>query len=438
MAAVELRHYPQVSAPLQAYVRESVLPRYDAYDKAHSRSHILSVISQSMELYGRLVEKEEHGPDGTPLNPDMIFAIAAYHDIGVCEGREFHHLVSGRMLEADTVLRQWFTQEQIRLMREAVEDHRSSNKSWPRSIYGRIVAEADKLIDFDTVFSRAILYARANYPELTDEEIFQKSYGHLLEKYGEGGYMRLQFSDSPNALRLAELREKLRDQELMRREFALFQVHPLEPFVPDGARVLLLGSFPPPRARWSMEFFYPNFQNDMWRIMGLLFYGDAGHFVMPGQKRFDYERVVEFCRREGIALYDAAYMVKRLRGNASDNFLKIIEPTDIPALLARMPSCRAVVSTGGKSAEQIASILDVPVPSVGGSVPFIISAPSTFSALSAASVPSATSTSSDSTASSTSGVSSRTVTFYRMPSSSRAYPLSLEKKAAAYARIFGL
>ena len=412
----KLRQYPEVCGRLQTYVRECVLPRYDAYDKAHSRSHILSVISQSMELYGRLVEKGERGPDGAPLNPDMIYAIAAYHDIGVCEGREFHHLASGRMLEADTVLRQWFSEEQIRLMREAVEDHRSSNKSWPRSIYGRIVAEADKLIDFDTVFSRAILYARANYPELTDEEIFQKSYGHLLEKYGEGGYMRLQFSDSPNALRLAaELREKLRDPELMRREFALFQVHPLEPFVPDGARVLLLGSFPPPRARWSMEFFYPNFQNDMWRIMGLLFYGDAGHFVMPGQKRFDYERVVEFCRREGIALYDAAYMVKRLRGNASDNFLKIIEPTDIPALLVRMPSCRAVVSTGGKSAEQIASILDVPVPSVGGSVPFTIST---------------------SSAASTSGVSSRTVTFYRMPSSSRAYPLSLDRKAAAYARIF--
>ena len=411
----KLRQYPEVCARLQTYVRECVLPRYDAYDKAHSRSHILSVISQSMELCGRLVEKGERGPDGAPLNPDMIYAIAAYHDIGVCEGREFHHLVSGRMLEADPVLRQWFSPEQIGLMREAVEDHRSSNKSWPRSIYGRIVAEADKLIDFDTVFSRAVLYARAHYPELSEEEIFQKSYGHLVDKYGEGGYMRLQFADSPNALRLAELREKLRDPELMRREFSLFQVHPLEPFVPDGARVLLLGSFPPPHARWSMEFFYPNFQNDMWRIMGLLFYGDAGHFVMPGQKRFDYERVVEFCRREGIALYDAAYMVKRLRGNASDNFLKIIEPTDIPALLARMPSCRAVVSTGGKSAEQIASILDVPVPSVGGSVPFTISAPS---------------------AASTSGVSSRTVTFYRMPSSSRAYPLSLDRKAAAYAQVF--
>lgn len=223
--------------------------------------------------------------------------------------------------------------------------------------------------------------------------------------------MRLQFSDSPNALRLAELREKLRDPELMRREFALFQVHPLEPFVPEGAKVLLLGSFPPPHARWSMEFFYPNFQNDMWRIMGLLFYGDPGHFVVPGQRRFDYERVAAFCRNEGIAMYDAAYMVKRLRGNASDNFLKIMEPTDIQALLAKMPSCHAVVSTGGKSAEQIASILDVTVPPVGGSVSFSLSM---------------------------SGASSRSMTFFRMPSSSRAYPLPLAKKAAAYAGVFGI
>ena len=287
-------------------------------------------------------------------------------------------------------------------------DHRSSNKSWPRSIYGRIVSEADKVIDFDTVFSRAILYARANCPEMTDEEIFRKSYGHLLDKYGDGGYMRLQFPDSPNAVRLADLREKLGDEELMRREFSLFEVHPLRPFVPDNARVLLLGSFPPPHARWSMEFFYPNFQNDMWRIMGLLFYGDKEHFVVPGQKRFDYARVVDFCRREGIALYDAAYMVKRLRGNASDNFLKIIEPTDIQSLLSSMPSCSAVVSTGGKSAEQIASILDVPVPAVGGFVQFTLQP------------------------------SQRTVTFHRMPSSSRAYPMSLDRKAAAYASVLVL
>ena len=374
---------PEVSRSLQQYVTENILPRYDSYDKAHSRRHIQSVIEQSMGIFRKLSAGQMDGGRRYELNPDMAYAIAAYHDIGICEGRESHHLVSGRMLEADTALCRWFSPEQIHVMREAVEDHRSSNKSWPRSIYGRIVSEA-------------------NYPEMTDEEIFRKSYGHLLDKYGDGGYMRLQFSDSPNAVRLADLREKLRDEELMRREFPLFETHPLQPFVPDNARVLLLGSFPPPHARWSMEFFYPNFQNDMWRIMGLLFYGDKEHFVVPGQKRFDYARVVDFCRREGIALYDAAYMVKRLRGNASDNFLKIIEPTDIQSLLSSIPSCSAVVSTGGKSAEQIASVLDVPVPAVGGSVQFTLQP------------------------------SQRTVTFHRMPSSSRAYPMSLDKKAALY------
>lgn len=405
---------PEVNAQLQQYVAENVLPRYDSYDKAHSRRHIQSVIDQSMEIFRKLSAGQMDGGRRYELNPDMVYAIAAYHDIGVCEGREYHHLSSGRMLEEDVRLRQWFTEEQIHVMREAVEDHRSSNKSWPRSIYGRIVSEADKVIDFDTVFSRAILYARASCPQMTAEEIFQKSYGHLLDKYGDGGYMHLQFSDSPNAGRLAELREKLRDPELMRREYSLFEVHPLEPFMPENARVLLLGSFPPPHERWSMEFFYPNFQNDMWRIMGLLFYGDKEHFVVPGQKCFDYDRVVDFCRRKGIALYDAAYMVKRLRGNASDNFLKIIEPTDIRSLLSRMPLCRTVVSTGGKSAEQIASILDVPVPPVGGSVHFTLPAVCR--------------------AETKSGHASeaRTVIFYRMPSSSRAYPLPLEKKAAAY------
>ena len=405
---------PEVNAQLQQYVAENVLPRYDSYDKAHSRRHIQSVIDQSMEIFRKLSAGQMDGGRRYELNPDMVYAIAAYHDIGVCEGREYHHLSSGRMLEEDVRLRQWFTEEQIHVMREAVEDHRSSNKSWPRSIYGRIVSEADKVIDFDTVFSRAILYARASCPQMTAEEIFQKSYGHLLDKYGDGGYMHLQFSDSPNAVRLAELREKLRDPELMRREYSLFEVHPLEPFMPENARVLLLGSFPPPHERWSMEFFYPNFQNDMWRIMGLLFYGDKEHFVVPGQRRFDYDRVVDFCSREGIALYDAAYMVKRLRGNASDNFLKIIEPTDIRSLLSQMPLCRTVVSTGGKSAEQIASILDVPVPPVGGSVHFTLPAVCR--------------------AETKSGHASeaRTVTFYRMPSSSRAYPLPLEKKAAAY------
>lgn len=406
---MKINDISEVSSRLVQYVETEILPRYDRYDKAHSRRHIMSVIGQSMELYRKLSAGEMDGGRKYDLDPDMVYAIAAYHDLGVCEGREFHHLVSGRMLEEDSKLREWFSEEQICEMKEAVEDHRSSNKSLPRGIYGRIVSEADKLIDFDTVFSRAILYARATCPDLSDEGIFEKSYAHLLEKYGDGGYLHLQFPDSPSALRLEKLREALRDPVLMRQEYSLFEIHPLEPFVPENARVLLLGSFPPPHERWSMEFFYPNFQNDMWRIMGLLFYGDKEHFVVRGQKRFDYGKVTDFCRREGIALYDAAYMVKRLRGNASDNFLKIMEPTDVQALLARMPSCGTVVSTGGKSAGQIAGILGVPVPEVGGSISF--------------------------TPGPGNGERGRRIAFFRMPSSSRAYPLSVERKAAAYSSV---
>lgn len=390
--------YAEVSAGLRQYVESEILPRYDSYDKAHSRRHILSVVEHSMELYRKLLS------EGYVLNPDMVYTIAAYHDLGVCEGRKLHHIVSGRMLEEDGVLPVWFSPEQIHVMKEAVEDHRSSNSAVPRSIYGRIVSEADKELDFDIVFSRAILYARASNPGASDEEIFRISYGHLVDKYGDGGYMRLQFDDSPNTVRLERLRSLLRDPDEMRREFSLFEVHPLEPFVPENARILLLGSFPPPKARWSMDFFYPNFINDMWRIMGLVYFGDKDRFVMPGKKNFDREMIIEFCSRTGIALYDAAYMVKREKGNASDNHLRIIEPTDIRSMLGTMPSCMSVVSTGGKSAGQIAPILDVPVPAVGGSVQVPLEA-------------------------------GREIAFFRMPSSSRAYPLSLEAKAEAYAAV---
>ena len=123
---------PEVSRSLQQYVTENILPRYDGYDKAHSRRHIQSVIDQSMEIFRKLSAGQMDGGRRYELNPDMVYAIAAYHDIGICEGRESHHLVSGRMLEADMALCRWFSPEQIHVMREAVEDHRSSNKSWPR------------------------------------------------------------------------------------------------------------------------------------------------------------------------------------------------------------------------------------------------------------------------------------------------------------------
>ena len=174
--------------------------------------------------------------------------------------------------------------------------------------------------------------------------------------------------------------------------------HPLKPFIPYGARVLMLGSFPPPHERWSMEFFYPNFINDMWRIFGLLAYGDREHFT--DGKKFDRAKVMEFCRDQGIAIYDAASAVRRLKANASDAFLEVVEHTDIVALLEEMPRCRDIVSTGGKSAEAIAEALGCHVPAVGNFV------------------------------------QCGERRFWRMPSSSRAYPLPLQKKAEAYSRLF--
>ena len=179
---------PEVSRSLQQYVTENILPRYDGYDKAHSRRHIQSVIDQSMEIFRKLSAGQMDGGRRYELNPDMVYAIAAYHDIGICEGRESHHLVSGRMLEADTALCRWFSPEQIHVMREAVEDHRSSNKSWPRSIYGRIVSEADKVIDFDTVFSRAILYARAN-------ALYREDAGKTVRKSHENPYIKTLYEE---------------------------------------------------------------------------------------------------------------------------------------------------------------------------------------------------------------------------------------------------
>lgn len=117
------------------------------------------------------------------------------------------------------------------------------------------------------------------------------------------------------------------------------ELHPLEPFLPANARVLMLGSFPPKRIRWSMDFFYPNLQNDMWRIVGYLATGDKSHFLMPGGRKFDKERIEAFCRCRGIALYDTAVEVIRLKDNASDNFLQVVREVDLASLLARIPPC---------------------------------------------------------------------------------------------------
>ena len=181
--------------------------------------------------------------------------------------------------------------------------------------------------------------------------------------------------------------------------------HPFEPFLPEGAKVLMLGSFPPQRKRWCMEFYYPNWLNDFWRICGLVFYSDREHFVIPGQKRFDLPKIISFCTEKGIALYDTATEVRRLQDNASDKFLEIVTPTDLPALLARIPSCHTIVTTGQKATETILSACSSgSIPPVGGCTGIVIGG--------------------------------RPMDFYRMPSTSRAYTLSLDKKADAYRRLF--
>lgn len=176
--------------------------------------------------------------------------------------------------------------------------------------------------------------------------------------------------------------------------------HPLTPFLPENARLLMLGSFPPPRKRWSMDFYYPNLQNDMWRIYGQIFFGDKNHFLTGNRKAFDPARIAAFLREKGIALFDTASAVRRLQDNASDKYLEVVEPTDIPALLRRIPDCRAIVTTGQKATDTLLTQIPAKEPGVGNFSEFVYDG--------------------------------KPFRFYRMPSSSRAYPLPLEKKAEIY------
>lgn len=197
-----------VNPELREYVEQHVIPRYDCFDKAHQRDHVMMVIRQSMELAEKL-----------DADADMVYAVAAYHDTGLCEGREHHHEASARIIRGDQHLRQWFTDEQIDTMADAAEDHRASAAREPRTIYGRIVAEADRFIDADTIIRRTIQYGLDHYPELSPEEHYRRMADHLREKYGRGGYLHLWFDDSPNALRLKHLQDIIADEAMLRRLF---------------------------------------------------------------------------------------------------------------------------------------------------------------------------------------------------------------------------
>lgn len=190
-----------INSELQEYVERNILPCYDHHDAAHQRDHAHTVIKQSLAIIRQLNEQ------GLNLSEDMAYTIAAYHDTGLCEGREHHHEVSARIIRADNELRRWFSSEQIQIMADAAEDHRASSKHAPRSIYGRIVAEADRVIEPESIIRRTIQFGLQHYPTLEREQHRERAISHLHEKYGEGGYLRLWFPDSPNAQRLAELRQ---------------------------------------------------------------------------------------------------------------------------------------------------------------------------------------------------------------------------------------
>lgn len=176
--------------------------------------------------------------------------------------------------------------------------------------------------------------------------------------------------------------------------------HPLEPFLPAKAKLLMLGSFPPQKKRWSMDFYYPNLNNDMWRIFGILFFDDKDYFLNETRKAFCRERIIDFLNEKGIALFDTASSIRRLQDNASDKFLEVVEATDVTALLRQLPECKAIVTTGQKATDTLRQQFNIEEPKVGDYSEFIFEG--------------------------------RAMRLYRMPSSSRAYPLALDKKATAY------
>lgn len=197
----ELKLTP-VSPEIIDYVEREIIPSYCSFDKAHQENHVRMVIEQSLKLAG-------HTPS---MNADMVYVIAAFHDLGLVNGRENHHRDSRRILEADEFVKAHFTPEQIRIMGEAVEDHRASNSQKPRSDYGLIVAEADRFINAETIIRRTIQYGLAHYPQLDRAGHYQRTIEHLHHKYGPNGYLKVWIPWSDNAKNLKKLHALLTDR----------------------------------------------------------------------------------------------------------------------------------------------------------------------------------------------------------------------------------
>lgn len=209
---------------LLEYIYGHIVPEYDGFDAAHRKDHAMTVIGQSMELLDRMPEwiagQKASGIDvsqwDVPVRRDMLLAAAACHDLGLVNGRENHHLDSGKIIRSDERLREWFSPDEIETIAQAAEDHRASGKSAPRSIYGMLVAEADRVIDGETIIRRTLQFGQKHYPELDREGHVERAVAHLREKYGRGGYLRLWIPWSDNAARLSELQGIIADDAAIR------------------------------------------------------------------------------------------------------------------------------------------------------------------------------------------------------------------------------
>ena len=211
-----MKNYHDIREGLEKYVFDEIVPRYAGFDPAHREDHAITVIEQSMELLDRMPSSYRH----ETVDREILFAAAACHDLGLVNGRERHHLDSGMIIRSDSRLREWFEEEQIETIAQAAEDHRASGKSAPRSIYGMLVAEADRVIDGETIIRRTIQYGLTNYPELDREGHIIRSISHLREKYGQGGYLKLWIPWSDNATSLSALQETIADDSAIYRETA--------------------------------------------------------------------------------------------------------------------------------------------------------------------------------------------------------------------------
>lgn len=197
-----------VNLEIMSFVESQILPRYAAFGESHGLRHVNRVIKNSIQL------AQQTGAD-----LDMAYVVAAYHDLGMSGPRAIHHITGGKILAADARLKRWFTPDQIRIMKEAVEDHRASASRAPRSIYGKIVAEADRDLDPAEVFTRAIDYGREHYPQLDKEQQWRRFAQHMDEKYSRNGYIRLWIPHSPNERNLKKIQDIIADRAELRRIF---------------------------------------------------------------------------------------------------------------------------------------------------------------------------------------------------------------------------